>query len=293
MMISCVFRVVRFVFGANSTRNCKPTTQNPKPETRNPQHGFTLVEMVMVIVITGILGSMVAVFLKAPVDQFLAVARRAEMTDTADTALRRIGRDLRLALPNSVQVNTGGGVYYLDFLATSGGGRYRSGAGGTDDLLDFTAADSSFEVLGTMPSCAANDQVVVYNLGIAPADAYAGGNRTACGAIAAPILNITAKTFPFESPSARFQIVHEQVRYICDPGAGTLTRYAFAGNAIVAPSATVPAGGALLANNVSACVITYDPGVSARSGLVSMNLSITDDGETVTLYSATHVSNVP
>ncbi len=265
------------------------------------QQGFTLVEMIMVIVITGIIGGMVAVFLKAPVQQYMDVARRADMTDIADTALRRIGRDLRLALPNSVQVHTSGSgastIYYLDFLSTSGGGRYRSDWGGTNNILDFTIADSSFEVLGTPPTCAANDQVVVYNLGIAPADAYVTGNnnRTLCSSVASPIVNITAKQFPLESPNARFQIVHEQVRYICDPVGQTLKRYSFAGNAIVVPSATVPGvSGALLAANVSACSFTYDPIVVAqRSGLVSMNLGITESGETVTLYSATHVSNVP
>ena len=268
---------------------------------QHSQQGFTLVEMIMVIVITGIIGGMVAVFLKAPIQQYMDVARRADMTDIADTALRRIGRDLRLALPNSVQVHTSGSgantIYYLDFLSTSGGGRYRSGAGGTNNILDFTIADYSFEVLGTMtPTCLANDQVVVYNLGIAPADAYAvaGNNRTLCGSVASPIVNITAKQFPFESPNARFQIVHEQVRYICDPVAQTLKRYSFAGNAIVAPSATVPAGGVLLATNVNSCSFSYDAFVVAqRSGLVTMNLGITENNETVTLYSAAHVSNEP
>jgi hypothetical protein len=33
--------------------------------------------------------------------------------------------------------------------------------------------------------------------------------------------------------------------------------------------------------------------VAQRSGLVTLRLSITESGETVTLYSATHVSNVP
>jgi MSHA biogenesis protein MshO len=50
----------------------------------------------------------------------------------------------------------------------------------------------------------------------------------------------------------------------------------------------------LLANNVSACAFSYDANVVAqRSGLVTMRLAITENGETVTLYSATHVSNVP
>ena len=267
--------------------------------TRRSQYGFTLVEMIMVIVITGIIGGMVAMFLKAPIQQYMDVSRRADMTDIADTALRRVGRDLRLALPNSVRVNTSSAgastIYYLDFLLTSDGGRYRVGAGGTNDILDFTLADTSFEVLGTVRTCLANDQVVVYNLGITGADAYAGDNRTTCNSIAAPKINIAAKQFPFESPSARFQIVHEQVRYICNPVTQTLTRYSFSGNAIVPPSAAVPgAGGALLASNVSKCEFKYDPLVVAmRAGLVTMNLGITKDSETVTLYSATHVSSVP
>lgn len=263
---------------------------------RQSQQGFTLVEMIMVIVITGIIGGMVAVFLKAPIQQYMDVSRRADMTDIADTALRRVARDLRLALPNSVRVNTSGGVYYLDFLVTSGGGRYRSGSGGSNDMLDFTFADNSFEVLSMPPTCVLNDQVVVYNLGITGADAYAGDNRTTCSPGAASIVNITGKKFPFESPNARFQIVHEQVRYICDPVAQTLKRYSIAGNVIVAPSAIVPPGvsGALLANNVRSCSFSYEANVVAqRSGLVTMNLAITEDAETVTLYSATHVSNQP
>ena len=63
--------------------------------------GFTLVEMIMVITITGIIGGIVAVFLNAPVQQYIDVARRAELTDIADTALRRVGRDLGLGRANS------------------------------------------------------------------------------------------------------------------------------------------------------------------------------------------------
>ena len=69
----------------------------------NTAKGFTLVEMIMVIVITGILGGMVAMFLKAPIQQYMDVGRRADMTDVANTASRRVVRDVRLALPNSVR----------------------------------------------------------------------------------------------------------------------------------------------------------------------------------------------
>lgn len=260
--------------------------------------GFTLVEMVMVIVITGIIGGMVAVFLRTPIQQYMDVGRRAEITDIADTALRRIGRDLRTALPNSVRVAgaCGGATCYLEFLPTTGGGRYRAGAGGTDDVLDFTAADSSFEVLGTMPP--AGTSVVVYNMTSNPADletnAYVGGNRTSYTGVAGSILSFAPKLFPWDSPNHRFYLITTPVTFACDPVAGTLTRWR--GYAIqAAQPVALPGGGGsdILANNVSDCSFRYDPLVSPRNGLVSMNLAITKDGETVTLYSATHVSNMP
>lgn len=268
---------------------------------RKPQSGFTLVEMIMVIVITGIIGGIVAVFLRAPVQQYIDVARRADMTDIADTALRRVTRDLRLALPNSVRVTgtcTGGATScFLEFLPTSGGGRYRAGAGGNE--LDFTAADTSFDVLGPMPTMAVGDGIVVYNLGITGADAYAGNNRTTVSAPPAGVAaNITSKLFPFDSPGYRFHVISTPVSYVCD-GAGTLWRYW--GYAIqagqpndIAAAPLSTASRARLATNVSGCRFTYDANVVAqRSGLVTMHLGITRDGETVTLYSAAHVSNQP
>lgn len=276
------------------------------------QKGFTLVEMIMVIVITGIIGGMVAVFLNAPIRQYMDVARRAEMTDIADTALRRVARDLRMALPNSVRVTgdcDGAGTCFIEFLPTTGGGRYRAGAGGTDNELDFVVADTGFEVLGAMPTVAVGDQIVVYNLGIPGADAYAGDNRATAAAPAAPVVNLApAFLFPFDSPGRRFHVVTTPVTYACD-GAGTLWRYwGYAiqdvqtkTDSIAELDGLIATQGARarLATNVSGCRFTYDQNIVAqRSGLVTMHLAITEAdtngvNETVTLYSASHVSNQP
>lgn len=262
------------------------------PTFRKTAAGFTLVEMIIVIVLTGIIGGMVAMFIRAPVQGYADSARRADMTDVADTALQRIVRDLRLALPNSVRVSGG---HTIDFLATTGGGRYRSAAGGTNDVLDFSVADSSFEVIGTLPAMVAGDQIVVYNLGIPGADAYLNDNRATYATHTGSVLSLSAaKKFPFESPLQRFKVVHEQVRYICDPATGNLMRYW--GFPIATPTDAVPTSGssALLASHVSDCSFTYDSNlVAQRSGLVTLKLSLSEGGESVTLYSATHVSNVP
>ncbi|MFA6270798.1 MAG: type II secretion system protein, partial [Candidatus Paceibacterota bacterium] len=80
---------------------------------RRPSAGFTLVEAVVAIVITGILAGIVAVFIASPVQGYVDSVRRAELTDAADVALRRMMRDIRLALPNSLRVTSAGGVDYI------------------------------------------------------------------------------------------------------------------------------------------------------------------------------------
>lgn len=262
--------------------------------------GFTLAEMIIVIAITGIISGVVAVFLQKPVQGYFDSLRRAGLTDTADTALRRMARDLRLALPNSVRVSGTA----VEFLQTRTGGRYRAdGDGGATPVneLDFTSADSSFDFLGGLSHTpVAGDLVVVYNLGIAETDAYTGSNSAAVTGVSGNTISISAKQFPFESPGNRFQVVSGPISYVCDgagtnangTGTGTLRRY---WNYAVSPAQAVPPGGssALLADKISACSFVYQPGVTARSGLVSIQLQITEANESVSLYHEVHVPNVP
>src|SRR5207244_13377578 len=75
----------------------------PCPE-RSRERGVTLIEMVIVISITAIIAGAVSVFISRPVEGYADAARRAEMSDIADTALRRMTRDLRTALANSIRI---------------------------------------------------------------------------------------------------------------------------------------------------------------------------------------------
>ena len=269
------------------------------------QIGFTLVEMILVISITAIVGSMVATFLAVPMQGYIAQDRRARLVDTADTALRRIGRDIRLGLPNSVRVTTVGTTTYLEFLITRTGGRYRAEGGG--DILDFTTADNSFDVLGPTPTppIQAGDMIAVYNLGIDGANAWesgAGSTLATFTGIAGSTISITPKQFPLASPGNRFQVVEGPVTYVCTPNAanpnlGTLMRVWGYPIALSIPTQTTafPAGTpqALLARQVRACNITYQPGITERGGLVSMTIELTMDGETVRLHTNAQVSNQP
>jgi MSHA biogenesis protein MshO len=269
------------------------------------QTGFTLIEAIMVIAITGILAGIVAVFISGPVTGYLDTARRAELTDQADVALRRITRDVHLALPNSLRVASAGGINYIEFIMTTSGGRYRfEGDGSTaGNFLSYTTASTSFDVLGPLPAIAANDFIVIYNLGPGntPADAYNGGNRAQVQSIAGNLVTLTANPFasqspPLPSPDNRFQVVPggtRAVTYACPSAtAGNLTRrwnYGFN-----AAQATPPAGGssATLAGNAT-CAVEYTTNATGRNALLNITLTLTSSGESVSLLQQIHVDNVP
>lgn len=286
----------------------------PRPASTglsSAQRGFTLAEMIIVIVIMGVLAAATAVFIRGPVDAYFDTARRAQLSDIADNAMRRIGRDLRAALPNSVRVAgicDGTSSCYLEYIPVVAGGRYRAASDdtGSGNPLDFGSnSDTSFDIIGLPVSipAAGTKWVAIYNLGIPGANAYSGDSAIddvrrqyngASGAVSS-ISFISAVKFPFESPASRFQIVTTPVTYACAPApaGGTLLRYE--GYGYSAGQAQPPGGTpAVLAGNVTACSITYSAQeVAKRAGLVSMTLQITQAGESVNLFYQVHVSNVP
>jgi MSHA biogenesis protein MshO len=269
--------------------------------------GVTLLEMIIVISITAILAGVVAVFISRPVESYADATRRAEMTDIADTALRRMTRDLRTALPNSIRTTTLAGVLYLEFLPMTGGGRYRAQAqsDGTGNALDFNLpVDASFDVIGTMPALVLGDSIVIYNLSASGvvANAYSGDNRRDYAPpVAGSTITITptALPYPFASPGNRFQVVREPVTYACSPAPGARELRRYWGYPIQAAQPTPPTpplagSNALLASEIETCSFIYEADSAARrTGVVHVQLEIKRDNEVIRLFQQVHVSNVP
>ncbi|NNL54077.1 MAG: type II secretion system protein, partial [Woeseia sp.] len=77
---------------------------------------FTLVELVITIALSTIVIAFMAVFISGPVASYTDQSRRAELVDLAENSLRRIARDIRRALPNSVRLSLSGSVVALELL---------------------------------------------------------------------------------------------------------------------------------------------------------------------------------
>ena len=285
--------------------------------------GFTLIELVIVIAISAIVSTFIFRNIAAPIEGFADLSRRARLVDVAETALARMTREIRLALPNSVRVTAGG--QSLEFLRTLTGGRYRADVDPGDPLsdpIDFAFTADSFDVLGPLDGNLAaevsggaggvddclngsSDCLVIFNTG-QPADcaaqpqpqrtnAYCGDNLAGVVAVTPAQVSFDASgaagsPFQFGSPGQRFHIVDTPVSFVCS--GVTLERHA--GYAITPAQQAAPGGSvALLANRVGACSFRYDPGTATRAGVVTIALTIREGSETVTLLQQVHVPNVP
>lgn len=295
-------------------------------KTKNKaMQGFTLIELIMVIVLIGALASVSSVFIAGPVEGFIDTNRRAELVDIAETALQRMTREIHHALPNSIRVSNNGAQFAVEYLNTLTGGRYRAlqATGGPSNKLNFNVNSDSFDILGGLPdfgvidtaggtgqaACLNNsvDCLAIYNTGTTATDfnAYNGDNIAAITAVSNTSMtfdnsDIPGWRFPAASPNSRFFVVDGPVSFVCDSSSGELLMYQgyniMTGQPLTAGSFGV--AGAVLADQVSNCGVntfSYNAGAGVRYGLVVIRLTITATGttESISLQQQAHVLNAP
>lgn len=271
----------------------------------------------MAMTVSAVVVGFVALFISGPVAGFGDQTRRARLVDAADAALARLKRDVRKSLPNTVRTTAAGGVAALELLSSVDGSRYRAQPPGAPDaLLDFAGADTSFNVIGpftqvSKPFVSTSHFLSIYNVGVPGGDAYElanvitpAGAQITIDADAVPGEDRVTLTpgfrFAYGSPTQRVFLVEGPVTYLCDAGAGTLTRYE--GYGIAQDQTTrdshaeligAGASASLMADSIAGCTFNYSPGTAERAGLLSVSLGVAAQGESISLLSQIHVDNVP
>ena len=279
--------------------------------------GFTLIELIVTMSVSTIVVAFAAMFVSVPVQGFMDQSRRVRLIDAAESAVQRMKRDVRRALPNSVRVTANGSVVALELIGTLDGARYREQPpGGAAAMLDFSAADASFNVIGDFaqiakPYSSTANFLSIYNVGVPGADAYELANVITPAGTQIDIVDaalpgedrITLSPpfqFAWGSPGQRIFLVDGPVSYLCDTATATITRYW--GYAIAAAQASrdsaaelLAAGAAsdVVADRIGACNLTYTAGTAERSGVLTIEVQVTEDGETVDLLVQSHVVNAP
>lgn len=286
--------------------------------------GFSLVELILVIVVLGVLAGVVTVFVRPAVQGFIAQRHRSELQSAAQGALQAMQRDIRSAVPNSIRTPSD---QCFELVPTIGGGRYRMAADTVNDPascataascsapLDPSSTTERFDVLGPLNgSAAVNDFVVVgnqngnevYGSGINRSAITATNEAMGNPAFGSQRIAIAPIQFPNGGFGGRFQVVpasEQAVFYICSGagldaagnGTGQLLRrraYGFNANYPGACPAAA-AGDAVLATRVSACSFEYSQAALTEYGLMGLRLELSRDGETVSLQLGAMVANIP
>lgn len=280
------------------------------------QRGFTLVELILVIVLSAIVGVMVSSVLSRPLEGFVAQSRRAELVDIGAGALNRMQRDIRMAVPGSLRVSADGQA--LELLLIHSGGRYLPNRP-LDSSLNFSAtpdAQCNGPLVAGVPAC---DVLQVFAPDLAPPAAgwlviasspfswtpSNPGNITPTNTVftrlpesdtaAYPGISLIRVTppgaggvFAFAAPSAqrRIYFADRVVGYRCS--GGQLLRYEHDQLQSTLP-ATLPATGRLQADRVESCDFRY----ASASGLATLRLNIATVGESIRLAQQVQVNNAP
>jgi MSHA biogenesis protein MshO len=278
--------------------------------------GFTLVELVVTISISAVVVSFMALFVVTPMRAYESQTRRADLVDAADSALRLMARELRLAVPNSVRVGGSGSIVAIELLASVDGARYRDGGPLTDPTreLDLTAADGAFATTVpfanlTLPFSSTSHYLVIYNVGVPGANVWDMANvitpastqiQISAGSTANENLVTMSPAFRFAwgSPNKRVYLSNGPVSYLCDTTAATLTRYSgytvsAAQPVSVASLTAAGATAARVAGDVASCQFTYNAGTAQRTGLAALQVQLARSGERIQLLHQVQMVNAP
>ena len=245
-----------------------------------PQRGFTLTELIMVIVILGIISTISVRFIQLSSQGAIDTAERQKMALGGSVMVEQISRELRNALPTSLRTHNNGDC--VEFIRIAEGGRYTEG--------DRTEPAEEFETEDGPQTDEATGRVSIYPYA---GNVYSGGSGVLSmgdGDWSGNSVQFDdPETFAANSPRRRFHVLASPVTYCAEEE--FLVRYSgydIGSDFDTEDSAVAGAGLAGGAFEVDAPSLT-------RNALVTIELQFASDrtDETHTLAQEVQIRNVP
>jgi len=254
------------------------------------QPGFTLVELVMVIVLLAIVATISVQFVSLSTRGALDVGARQQRALQAVVVSEQVSRELRNAFPNSIRISGN----CLEWIPIEAATTYIRLGGPDFDRIPVVPFAKAPE---------AGNRVIVYGYGGSPDDLYAVDSGR--GPISSPIQSIDSGVSPPEivlesdhrfngqSPEHRLYVVGEPIS-LCQAGS-FLRRYSDYGFNTSQPIPPAGTGAVLAANLTGPVEFDYSPGTLERGAILRFAFTLNDPAgdETTPVSQEVQIRNVP
>jgi MSHA biogenesis protein MshO len=249
--------------------------------------GFTLVELIAVIVILSILAVMGTQFVVSSTQNYESTRTRSLLVNTGRQALEQMTRQLRIALPYSVVVTASGQC--IKFMPIAAGGNYLNSV---PDTANGAAANATINV---SPHTIEYGSPQFVSIGaMAPAEIYGAISLATLASRSTSSLTLTApKQWQRNSISRRFYLLNVP-QAMC-----VVTNELRFYTAQSVTTQTVDLGGSfdLMAKNITAVgaqdYFSLSSGSENRNTLISINIGFSNAGERVDFNQEVMIRNVP
>lgn len=265
------------------------------------QNGVTLIELIITIAIIGIISLVISQIAIIPISAYNKINKRVELSNQISKTANTIKKDIRNSLPNSIRITQGVGTVFIEFIPIKTAGRYREFLTdtGIGNVLDFTVADSSFDILSPSLIFNSGDRVVIENLNLPGFNVYNHDNSSLIVSpigIPTQIVHIQSKLFPTPSHSNIFYVIGNPITYYCNTINGEFRKFINYDIQINQPNniSEAPlqsASNGLMGRNFTRCNFQYIEGDNTRNGIFTIEIENTSNNEKVSLFTQFSILN--